>query len=532
MTVLLAFDDATVSLEGLLGDEGTPEEQELVAQLRDDGMVREWQPPPIEPPEAEVGVELMAVLAARSGGATSLDLGLLESVDVAGLEDVHDQLAYLRRCDRLTALVASLRARAVVALAGEQPSGAYLPEVHLEHELAVASTSSRHAAGRAIEQGRALATTFPRFAAVLATGEVMPGHVAVLVESTRAVTDADALAAIDAAATRRGPGKTLADFRRIVATLIARHDPAAAERTTRAREQRRVTARPLDDGLGFLGLVHDWSVVKAIHDTVTHDAKTMQAQRRAALAQETAREQAALTGAFDAEAEELATAAGQAAALTVAGLDPDDARLDACRADALAARLLAAPLGDTDDTTDSRLWSRDTGAVIEVQLVIDLQTLRGECDNPCLLDGAPLPAQLGRDLAGYAKAFRRMVTDPVDGHLLDYGTRTYLPQPLRTYVLARDGGCRAPGCGVRHPSRVQLDHAVEFPHGPSTPGNTGSLCTTCHQLKTDRRIDPTDSRADGSATWVTAWGQTVWIPPRSYLPDVEPAPPPLEAPPF
>ena len=227
-----------------------------------------------------------------------------------------------------------------------------------------------------------------------------------------------------------------------------------------------------------------------------------------------------------------ATAAGQAAALIVAGTDPDDARLDACRADALAARLLAAPLGDTDDATDSRLWSRDTGAGIEVQLVIDLQTLRGECDNPCLLDGAPLPAQLGRDLAGYAKAFRRMVTDPVDGHLLDYGTRTYLPQPLRTYVLARDGGCRAPGCGVRHPSRVQLDHAVEFPHGPSTPGNTGSLCTTCHQLKTDRRIDLTDSRADGSATWVTAWGQTVWIPPRSYLPDVEPAPPPLEAPPF
>ena len=151
MTVLLAFDDATVSLEGLLGDEGTPEEQELVAQLRDDGMVREWQPPPIEPPEAEVGVELMAVLAARSGGATSLDLGLLESVDVGSLDDVHDQLAYLRRCDRLTALVASLRACAVVALAGEQPSGAYLPEVHLEHELAVASTSSRHAAGRAIE---------------------------------------------------------------------------------------------------------------------------------------------------------------------------------------------------------------------------------------------------------------------------------------------------------------------------------------------------------------------------------------------
>ena len=74
-----------------------------------------------------------------------------------------------------------------------------------------------------------------------------------------------------------------------------------------------------------------------------------------------------------------------------------------------------------------------------------------EADRHCLLDGQPVPAQIGRELAGYANAFRRMVTDPVDGHLLDYGDLTYLPAPLRTYVLARDGGCRAPGCTSRAP---------------------------------------------------------------------------------
>jgi hypothetical protein len=143
-----------------------------------------------------------------------------------------------------------------------------------------------------------------------------------------------------------------------------------------------------------------------------------------------------------------------------------------------------------------------------------------------LLDGQPIPAKLGRDLAGYARVWRRMVTDPVTGHLLDYGTTTYLPAPLRSYVLARDGGCRAPGCTTRAPGRVQLDHATPYPTGPSDPANTGALCTTCHQLKTDRWADITDGQPDGSATWHTAFGQTITIPPRRYLLGTDPDDPP------
>ena len=125
-----------------------------------------------------------------------------------------------------------------------------------------------------------------------------------------------------------------------------------------------------------------------------------------------------------------------------------------------------------------------------------------------------------------------MVTDPVTGHLLDYGSRTYLPQPLRDYVGARDGTCRAPGCTTSAASRMQMDHAVPFPTGGSDPTNAHMLCTTCHQLKTAGLADLNGLNADGSATWVTAWGQSVWIPPRSFLPSVEPPPPPPEVPPF
>lgn len=58
------------------------------------------------------------------------------------------------------------------------------------------------------------------------------------------------------------------------------------------------------------------------------------------------------------------------------------------------------------------------------------------------------------------------------------------------------------------------------------------LCTTDHQLKTAGFADVVDADDDGSATWITASGQSVWIPPRSYLPSVEPPPPPPEPIPF
>jgi hypothetical protein len=533
MTMFLGIHDAEASLAAVVGDEGTPEEQEFVARLRAEGLMHD--PADGEDRHGADGDErdgLDLVLAAREGGATALDLALLESVPASSMGSEHDRIAYLKRCDRVIARGQSLRAEALVSLAGAEPSGAYLTEVHVEHEIAVATRSSAYASGKAIETARTLATTFPAFAEALAAGEIAQGHCTVLVDRTRVVVDPEALASIERVGIVRARRMTVGQFAHELSALIARFDPDAEARVNRARAQRRVTARRLDDGLGFLGLVHDWSVVSAVMTQVSGDAKVMQAQRRAETAEASARDDAATTGALGADADDLARSAGLDAATDVARWDDDDARLDACRADALAARVLG-DVARSDDAADgSVVLERDPSSGLEVQLVIDLATLRGEAENPCLLDGAPVPAAVGRELASYAKAWRRMVTDPVDGHLIDYGTLTYLPRPLRDYVGARDGGCRGPVCGVRDPRRLQMDHAEEFPRGPSTPRNTGMLCTTEHQLKTAGLVDLVDTDDDGSATWVTAWGQSVWIPLRSFLPYVDPPPPPPEPIPF
>lgn len=490
---------APVGYEAVLDDVLPPfptdDERALASALRELERADEllapdgWEPDPDSLLDADV-------VAALDGPASPADLLLLDSLDLAP-GDRPAQLGRLRAVDRVEGLLASMRVAAVVALAGERSSGGYLEEVAVENAVAVARGTSRYAAGLVIETARALTTTFTSFLSALRAGEVSESHCRVLVDRTRAVVDPEALAAVERAVLPHARREPVGRFADAVENAVARYDVDAAARFRRVREQRRVTTQKLADGMGFLGLVHSWPTISAIGELVAADARRLQAARRAS-----------------ADIEPGAAAAA---------IDADDSpegllRADQARADALAGRILGrvAPDGSVD-------W--DPAQVeVHVQLVVDLDTLRGEAEHPCLLDGQPVPAEIGRDLAGYARAWRRMVTDPVTGHLLDYGRETYLPGPLRTYDLARDGKCRAPDCSVRSVSRLQCDHVEPFPAGASSTGNTGALCPTCHQLKTAGLVRLTDSASDGSCTWHTVFGQAVHVPPRAYL--VDPDPPP------
>ena len=490
----------------------------------DSALLERWESDaPVDEVEPLTDEDLLEHLSSAPSAA---DLLLLESIDPMSLSSKAAVLDYLKAAERVDAYAASLKARARVALAGVESSVEVAAEIRVEKELAIATRSSQYSAGMAIERARVLTATFPTFLAALASGEISEGHCRELVERTRTCTDRDALAAVERVTLPKAKRMTPKQFGNQVAKAIADVDPDAASRYRRAREQRSVWTRELEDGMSYLGMVHDTSTITAIKATLDADAYALRAQRRTAA--DEVRDTAVAAG----EDGDAAVWASPDRDVVLSAIDDADGILiGACRADALAARIL----GTTAETGDIE-W-QPTPATTQVQLVIDLQTLRGEADRHCLLDGQPVPAEIGRELAGYASAFRRMVTDPVDGHLLDYGTLTYLPAPLRTYVLARDGGCRAPGCTSRDPRRMQMDHATPFPDGPSDPANTGGACLSDHQNKTAGFAHIENSKPDGSCDWITAWGQRLHIPARPFLhdptdhPDPDP-PPPLDEPPF
>jgi len=149
-----------------------------------------------------------------------------------------------------------------------------------------------------------------------------------------------------------------------------------------------------------------------------------------------------------------------AAAIRAEGGRASGIGIGARRADALVA------------LADAALESRRLPVVhrrpVDVQVVIDLPTLAGLADNPGeLLGYGPIPAALARELA-VGGGWRRLVADPVTGHLLDYGTSVYRPpQPLADFIDARDRTCRIPGC-ARPAPLCDHDHNLAFDKGGHT----------------------------------------------------------------
>jgi hypothetical protein len=79
--------------------------------------------------------------------------------------------------------------------------------------------------------------------------------------------------------------------------------------------------------------------------------------------------------------------------------------------------------------------------------------------------------------------WRRLLTDPRSGALLELGRTTYVPPTaLAEHVRVRDVTCRFPGC--RRPAvGCDLDHTRRYPDGPTCPCNLAALCRHHHRLK-------------------------------------------------
>lgn len=210
--------------------------------------------------------------------------------------------------------------------------------------------------------------------------------------------------------------------------------------------------------------------------------------------------------------------------------------LDQARVDAFTATFCDLTHRRHTDGTYPTLQGRTR---VEVQLHIDLPTLLALRDNPADLPGhGPIDPELARILATDA-TWRRLITDPTTGDLLDRGRHAYTPgQALRDYITTRHPTCTLPGC-TRPAHHCQLDHITPWPQGPTTRDNLHPLCQRDHNRKTHEHWHP-HRHPTGPITWTSPHGLThttapAWHPdpPRQPPPRPHPdTPPPPDTPPF
>jgi hypothetical protein len=455
--------------------------------------------------------ERLAVLAAQSPSPRVV--AALAGLDPADLDD-DQRLSHVVALKRCSAWLEALQLRSLALIGGTCPGGDPDPfrrslseleaaqwtreEVGAALRLSPASTHHRLSLARALcggpgppeptadaddrdsgqPSGQPWRPRLPDTYVALAEGSITVAHARAVVELTEPL-DPAGCATVEAAVLPEAHRQSVAQLaKRLRRAVIEAEPSAAAERHTRARLERRTWVRPVEDGMAML-----YALLPA------EDARTAHAalDARAELTREQLRRQA------------------RAAGLDWASVNPG---LGALRADALTDVLRGV-------LADPRLPLHQ-GRRPHVQVTIDLATLMGLAERPGELVGyGPIPAPFARAIAADG-SWRRLVTDPVTGYLMDFGRSTYEPPAaLRDYVLARDVTSRFP-FDPRPADRCDLDHGISWQVGGSTSAaNLGALSRHPHNGKTLglwllRRFP------DETVLWTSPLGRHYTVTPHAY----------------
>ena len=387
---------------------------------------------------------------------------------------------YLAALERQTSWLQALMQRAVVAVAGSQPSendgsGIFFGVDDAQREdISTALRLSPNTAQMRIDVARTLVNFLPNTCSALATGEISPAHAAVIAKETAAAIrdglSEASIFTIEERAIAHAEFHTPAQVANHVRTALARVSPEIFEDVVeRARDSRRVSCYRESDGMSTIVAIlpaQDAQMVMNALESfirISHDKE----------------------------------AKGE-----------DGRSIDMKRADALTAIATASLTTSGESVTPHR-------RPITVNVTIDLPTLLGLAENPGQLAGyGAIPASVARALASDGK-WKRFITDPHTGVLLDYGRESYEPpQPLVDFLIARDRTCRFPGCR-RSAALSDIDHAQSWESGGSTSShNLGALCRRHHRLKTHGGWS-VESSADGSCIWKSPLGKVFFTPARS-----------------
>ena len=396
-----------------------------------------------------------------------------------------DRIDYLTALERQTGWLQALMQRAIVAVAGcdsSKPNGtdpffgvddAEREDISTALRLAPTTAQSR------IDVARTLVNYLPNTCSALATGEISPAHATVIAKETAAaIRDGlpeSAIFEIEQRAIAHAEFHTPGQVANQVRTTIARISPETFEEVVaRALDTRKVSCYTESDGISTIVAILPAADAQIVMNSIESFIRA--------------------TGA-------------DLGADTAADKKSDTRSIDMKRADALTA-IASAYLSNTSEIVTPHRRP------ISVNVTIDLPTLLGLAENPGQLAGyGAIPASVARELAADGK-WKRFITDPQTGNLLDYGRQSYEPpQALIDFLIARDRTCRFPGCR-RSAALSDIDHAQSWETGGHTsPDNLGALCRRHPRLKTHDGWS-VESRSDGSCTWTSPLGKIYLTPAR------------------
>ena len=441
------------------------------------------------------------------------------------------RIDFLTALERQTAWLQAIMQRAIVAVAGNDSSSTDkiwdgVDEAERE-DIATALRLSPNTAQLRIDVARTLVNHLPNTCSALAMGEISASHATVIAKETAAAIrdglSEFAIYQIEEKALSFAEFHTPGQVANKVRTTIAQLAPAEFEEVVdRARETRRVSCYNDADGMATVVAILPAQDAQIVMKSIEAYILKMNAkdERESGEIRSSVEVNGAASGSefngaasgseFNGAASGSEFNGAASGARTNQRTETNSWSLlsaDNKRADALTA-ILSAALSDSLETV------KPHRRPVTVNVTIDLPTLMGLAQNPGQLSGyGAIPASVARELASDA-TWKRFITDPQTGNLLDYGREKYEPpQALVDFLLARDRTCRFPGC--RQPAtRSDIDHAHSWDSGGETNiENLGLLCRRHHRLKTHGRWGLI-SNADGSCEWTSPVGKKYFVPAR------------------
>ncbi len=463
--------------------------------------------------------QVATLLSAAPGIKTLAELIAINPQDLSPSA----RIDYLAALERQSSWLQAAMQRAIVAVAGINEGKSDGPFTGVdEAEREDVSSALRLSAGTAqmrIDVARTLVNHLPNTCSALATGDLSAAHATVIAKETAAAIrdglSEFAIFSIEQKAIAHAEFHTPSQVAQQVRSAIAKFAPATFEEVVeKARDCRRVSCYNDIDGMStvvaILPAADAQTVMKAIEAFIIKGSSAWETSRDSQNT-ESLNTESLNTDSHNIDPKNSAsknTGVKNSDSQNTGAKNSDSRSADMKRADALTAIAGFALAASSEEVALHR-------RPITVNVTIDLPTLLGLSENPGQLAGyGAIPASVARALASDGK-WKRFITDPQTGALLDYGRETYQPpQALIDFLIARDRTCRFPGCR-RSAALSDLDHAQSWEDGGTTSlDNLGALCRRHHQLKTHGGW-AIESRADGSCTWTSPLGKIYQTPARS-----------------